>query len=444
MSGLSAAKAEAMKRVVRSLPDVHLRTLRSALASQPPGGWADPVRLAAEAETADRRLRAGVLAELEALAAGRDLNPLNPIAAFVPAVVWEGLHAVAPELIARAGRALAERETAPFEAASLDLVNAAAAGLADEAGPFAALRPRLDRSPGGADRVLRFLRVLPIARETLPRAAGWLKRSGEDEVSALRLAMRDAAALCEDGGPLLLDLLAAPFDDPWTALRLASAVMDRPSEFFMASSELAGVAEAVLDRVDAAVEAVRAFDGSRGREGGAAVAALTERAVDGLQTLEHMVELDREKAWGRRVAAQRRALSLAAEARLKEADAALASALPLQSPRGGALKHARSPPRLGAPIDALAVARAEALLTYVDETRRAAQKAGFGSLRAKVVEALDTRISAYVEDLLDQRHHLADEALDEANARLEIAADLLGLVREPGAAQIVRRRMAAA
>ncbi len=447
MSGLSAAKAAALVQMVRSLPDARLRTLREALASQPPGGWADPVLRAAEAETADRRLRDAVLYEFTALCGPRDVAPRFPIARFVPTAVWEALKATAPGRVTTAAQALQTREVALFDPASLALVEIAAVGLMENAGPFATLTARLEASPGGVERVTRYLQLLPIARTAVPRAAAWLKRADEDEMSSLRLALSDASALCLDGGPLLIELLSSAFSDRWAALRLASALMDRPSEVFMAGSEFAGFAEAVLDQVDEAVGMVRDFDGSRGREGGAAIAAATERAIDGLSELEHWVQLDREKPWGRRVAAQKRALALAAEARLKEAEAALALALPVQSSRPG-MKLVRGLPRLGAPPAPLVIAQAEALLTYVDETRRAAMKGGFGGLRGKVVEALDTRLSTYVDDLLDMLHTPDPDLTPEINAemreRLELAADLLGLVREPGASQIVRRRMAAA
>ena len=447
MSGLSAAKAAALVQTVRTLSDAGLRTLRDSLSSEIGEGWAVPVLRAVEGEIADRRLRDAVLYEFAALCGPREAAPLFPIPKFAAAALWVALKADHPDQVAAAAAVLDARETPAFDAASLALVASAAVGAAAGEGAFASGVERLAGSPGGPERVVRYLRVIPIARAALPRAAAWLKRSGQEEVSALRLALSDASALHQDGGPLLVELLAASFSDRWTALRLSSALMDRPSEAFMSGSEFAGFAEAVLDQVDEALTAVRGFDGSRGREGGAAVAALTERAIDGVSELEHWVQLDRDKPWGRRAAAQKRALALAAEARLKEAEGALAAALPIQSSRPG-MKVLRGCPRLGSPPSPLAVAHAEGFLTYVDETRRAALKGGFGTLRGKIVEALDGRLSTYIDDLIDMLHAPDAAAtpalLDEMRERLELAADLLGLVREPGAALIVRRRMAAA
>ena len=73
------------------------------------------------------------------------------------------------------------------------------------------------------------------------------------------------------------------------------------------------------------------------------------------------------------------------------------------------------------------------------------ERGGFGAVRTRVAEALDTRIDTYVEDLLEQLHSGEAEAEDDdLRRRLEAAAGLLAMVRDPSAAQIVRRRMAAA
>ena len=61
-----------------------------------------------------------------------------------------------------------------------------------------------------------------------------------------------------------------------------------------------------------------------------------------------------------------------------------------------------------------------------------------------MLEALEHRLDSYVEDVLAEIH--ADDGVDHDRARifLEIAAALCGLARDEQAAQIVRRRAAAA
>jgi hypothetical protein len=93
--------------------------------------------------------------------------------------------------------------------------------------------------------------------------------------------------------------------------------------------------------------------------------------------------------------------------------------------------------------------RATTLLVFLHEIRSSANTGGFASARAKAVEILEARLDSYVEDLLDHLRH--DEApkkdpVDSARARafLEVAAQLSGEARDEKAAQLVRRRAAAA
>ncbi len=101
-------------------------------------------------------------------------------------------------------------------------------------------------------------------------------------------------------------------------------------------------------------------------------------------------------------------------------------------------------PKLSADPDPAHVARALTLLSFLNEVRTSAQAGGFASARAKAVEILESRLDSYVEDILSGLR--AGEIEDEARARafLDIAANFCGLARDEKAAQIVRRRAAAA
>jgi hypothetical protein len=88
--------------------------------------------------------------------------------------------------------------------------------------------------------------------------------------------------------------------------------------------------------------------------------------------------------------------------------------------------------------------RARALLTLLEQVRSAAAAGGFSTLRTKVCEAVEHRLNNYTEELL---HSMREgEAEEPVFARLyvEEVADLMGRVRDEKAAQIVRRRAAAA
>lgn len=442
MRALTAAKADAVAAVVRSLADAHLRTLKLALPSASSDAAVETVRRAVEAEAFDRRLRDSVLRDVIAAASpapGRQaLVPLSCIA-----LLWRALCAQDAEAVRACARFLRDQETDAFEAAAAQLIASAALGLAGRAPAFEGLCAEHAAADADRERLMRVLQLAPIARDCTPRARRWLKHGGVEDAAALRLAMRDASAVCADGGPLLLDLVAAHFSQPHCGLRLVSAVMDRPSESVLAGSELAGFATTLVAAAEAALDTLRRTARVTCREEGAALAATVSAAVEILEEIEHAVQLDRARPWGRRVAGLRKLLAAAVEVRLKQADGAVETALPVHAPRP-ALKQVRGAPRLEAPLDAAAVGRAEGAICFVEGLRRAAATGGFGGLRARVIEALDARLDTYVEDLLERLHGEAGDTRDDLIDRLNVAAELLGMVRDPSAAQIVRRRMAAA
>ena len=440
MGELSAAKADAVAVFARSLPDAALLTLKLGLAEPLGDGSLGPVRRAIEAELNDRRLRDLVLAELRAAAGpGRQF----PVPEAASAVVWAAVRSHDPAAVSALGVLLAAREAQALDAAALDLVVAVAAAMEEGLEAFQTAVSHLGVWPGAAERVLRILRLAPLVRAGAPRARAWLKQGGTEEASALRLAVRDASALGGDGGPMLIELLASAFSEPFAALRLVSAVMDRPGEAFLAGSEFAPFALQPLAFADEAVEALRRTGSLCNRAEGVALASLTAAALGGLREVEHAVRLDKDRPWGRRIAAQRRAIAASAEVRLKEADGRVAAALPVSNVRVG-LKQVRGEPTLALPLDLACVGRAEASLAFIEGVRRAAEMGGFAALRAKVVEILDARMETYVEDLLEQLHVDGASGGSDRVERLEVAADLWAMVRDPSAAQIVRRRMAAA
>jgi len=153
--------------------------------------------------------------------------------------------------------------------------------------------------------------------------------------------------------------------------------------------------------------------------------------------------IKRDGPWGSRLTAQKRNLALATESRLKEVEPAVNAALPTQ-PMRYAARVVRGAPKLSPELDAEAIRKAQGLLGFLYETRTSASYGGFGALRTKVIESLDPRIDQYAEDLLEQLHGGSGEDQDRLRAYLEVAAEFLGLVRDPKAADIIRRRTAVA
>jgi hypothetical protein len=185
---------------------------------------------------------------------------------------------------------------------------------------------------------------------------------------------------------------------------------------------------------------VTELDLSRGRQAGAEAGRAVHVATMQIAAFEEAIELTRSGPWATRLMTQKRQLAAAVEKRLKFVEDAIAAALPLQA---GRRKGPRGHPRLSHDPDPAALARAETLAAFTPEVRSAAAVAGFGAVRAQAAEAAEARLDQYVEDLLEVIHMQAPEA-GRARLFLDAAAELLGLLSGVKAAQLVRRRAAAA
>ena len=443
MGALSHLQFESLRMLVESAPDATLRNLDMALASDSSGSAAmAEIRRLIAVESGDRVARDRVLGPLLPLcrARPRELQRLVlPPAA--PRRLWRALISDAPHLVALASEAEPDEDD-PFPACDDDLCRVAAEGLRAGSGAFADVARMADgAAPGGAGQLAACLSLAPIARRAAPRLADWIGRLTEERAAAARLAYKDAVAVGEDCGPRLLEMLMARLDEPWLVLRLVSAVMDRPTDAFVAASELASFGERLLDDIDRRLQVVTGFALDEGRAAGAAAGQAVHAATMEIATFEESLELSRQGPWGLRLMAQKRLLASGVENKLKHADDAVAAALPLQ--RGPKRAGPRGHPRLSHDPDRGLLTKAEALCAFVPEVRSAAAVAGFGAVRAQAAEAIEARIAQYVEDLIETIHAQAPEA-GRARLYLDAAAELLGLLTGAKAAQIVRRRAAAA
>jgi hypothetical protein len=199
----------------------------------------------------------------------------------------------------------------------------------------------------------------------------------------------------------------------------------------------------VLADIDRLVAEVVAFAPTSGRDAARAVAQAIHRAVVEIAEMEISVNLSPVGIWGKRLAEQKKLLAVTIEARLRACEKALTQALPTKSIRVGP-KTARAVPVLTADPDPVLVEKAGTLLTLLGEVRSSASDGGFASARAKVLEGVDEWLDAYIEELLEEMR--ANDCVDPARAGiyLDIAADFCGLTRDDKAAQIIRRRAAAA
>ncbi len=422
---LSKAKIAMVAGVFAASPDVVLRRLESVLAgARSADPSLDEVHELAATESGRRATVAAVFAPILPLmavpwAAGASVKPKALRS------VWSEVAINDPDLAARAtagARTFWNPEAPPVE---FDIACRRAVEFADDA------------------NLARLLRLCPLLRSIQPRLGGWIHSLSGEHVAAVRLAFKDALTLDADAARAFWDAVMAMLPNPWQVIRLISAATDRPSDRYLAESELAGIGERILDDIDSRIGSLKRFDPSCGEEAGAAEAASLLIAVHEIAEFEEWLTLRRDGPWGQRIAEQKVALSLAMEARLRETEPAVAAALPTQPGRGMG-KAVRPAPKLAADPQPVLVTRARALLTLLEEARMSAGVGGFASVRMKVLESLEKRLDQYCEDLVEVLHKREVEDLDRARAYLEIAADFVALIKGAPAGQIIRRRAAAA
>jgi hypothetical protein len=443
MSALQTDKLELVRGLVSRAPDRVIQSLEAALADGGVEALApvyDMVRL----EAADRARRNLLLGPVTALcrADGRGADWLR----FPPAAlshIWAGLKRVAPEVLAQADAALADPESAGGGAADAPARLAGQELRAAHHPEFAAAAATCDQvRPGAAAELASCLDLTPLARKAVAQLPRWISFMDGERIAVARLICRDAAAIADDAGPRLFEMLAAQLAEPWRIIRVISAVMDHPGDTYFAASEFVDFGERVLGAIEAEGERVAALRAPHGPAAGRAAGLAAAQAALLMTEVEQAIELARDGPWGRRAAKIKRSLAEAAEARLKEIDEAVAGALPSQSPRGSRLRKAE-PLLLHEPDEAL-VAGALTLLTFAHETQGCAAAGGFASVRQKILERLEQRLDAYVEDVLDRLREGEAGTADLARAYLAVAADFYALARDDKAGDLVRRRMAAA
>ncbi len=450
MGVVNESKLGTVRTLIQAAPDSAIRSLAQSLSGSMDGQEAMRlIRGIVTDEAGDRRGRDAVFAPIvplfgPVLQTGRTV--CFPSAALKR--IWLGLKLEAPDETHQAiERAHEDMLDTPSAIQLLDgLCRKAAAGLRAQANPeYAAAAAILTNvSPEGLDALAAYVELTPVARAALERLPEWLGRLNDERSAAARVAFKDAVDVSEDSGPRLLEILYAHLPEPRLILRLINAVMHRPVDRYVATSELASFGERLMDDIDRRIEGVTAFSPNQGVEGAQAAANEARQAALLVAEFDEQVDLSREGPWGRRLAAQKSALSLAAETWLKRVEAETVAALPLHTAakRRGV---ARGLPRLTHEPNLEQVARAQALLAYMQAMRPSAERLGFASVWTRTAESVEANLDSYAEHLLEIIH-ARDPEIDEDRARryLEIAAEFLALASDENAAQIVRRRAAAA
>jgi len=445
MGELNEARLVAVRNLLQRAPDFALQSLASLLASdQSNDASIRLVRQLVSAEARDRRFRSLAFEPLAVLCQAPTNLPHLSFPAATTTLLWRAVKDHDPRVSAALDSARDPQSDRREILATMDQICAVAAdGLEKRASPaFAALAALLDASPNGCARVICLLTITRELREALAKAATWVSSHEPDHAAAVRIAFRSVSEKGSEAGFLYLEVLFATIEQPAFILRLVSMIMDKPSDRFLAASEFSSIGERLLDAIDRHIDAIQHFDPQRGLEGGVAAAAAADAAALIISEFEMNLTMSREGVWGGRIVQQRRALALAMETRLQEVEAAMAAALPVKVLRTHG-KTLRGPPDLTKPPSPLASHKLLGLAALLCESRTSAHASGFGALRGKVVEAQDQALDTYVDEVVDLIYR-GQAPVEIARAYLDLAADVFGLVRDPKAAELVRRRAAAA
>ncbi len=445
MAALAPRKIEIVRTLVETAPDKIVGGLQVALADTPLDSALGQVRRLVDNEVRDRRLRNVVLQPVAPMFVGdgKDSRSLTFPARALP-LIWRGLKAHAAREVAEAEEAYVEFNPEDTSGEVFDhLARIAAHGLRSrDYEEFRQAAELCDSArPNGAAQLADCLDVGSVVRRAATRLPDWLASIGDETTASARLAYKDAVAIAEDAGPRFFEMLAAQMGQPWMVLRVISEVMDKPTERYLADSEMACFGERVMEEIDEALKAIAGLPLDGGPPAGRAAGKLAELITLQTAELETCVELNREHGWGHRIAKQKKTLASVVEGRLRDAEKYAIAALPTHQAKINRVR--RTIPRMTLPPDPVQVARATTLLTFVQEIRASANYGGFAAARAKVLEKLTDYFDHYVEEAVDLLKAGEAEALI-AQAFLEVAADFARLVQGDQAADLVRRRAASA
>ena len=321
MPGLSDAQLGSVKLLIQTAPDAAIQDLETTLSSG--SERHETMRMIQQmvmSEAADRRGRNAVFSPLIPLCGPkRETLRCLRFPGSTLGHLWRGLKEADPSGVQAAIAAAGDYDTDGSVVARLDdLCGQAAHGLRGESNPgFQTASAALNNAmPEGAELFAAYLDLTPVARASLSRMHEWLGRLNDERIAAARLAFRDATAVAEDAGPRLLEILYAHLEEPWTILRLVSAVMHRPGDSYVANSELASFGNRLLDDIDDRLAVVTAFNPDGGVEAGALAGRAVRIAALEIQEFDDSVDLSREGPWGMRLNRQKRALGAAVLRRL--------------------------------------------------------------------------------------------------------------------------------
>lgn len=435
MTGLSVAHRTALAGIVDACGDAALTQLEAVVRTLP-GPRAADLLIMLRAESLDRRRRQTAFGPLVAMfrARGDGVAGLT----FPPAVLarlWRAVSGREPTLLA----SLDDAE-GPQAAAVGDRLCLAAAGVVRDRGQ--------DIWPGGDPASLAELAgcfdLAHLVRRGADRLPAWSDRPDGEQAAELRLLMRDAGSVADEGSRRAIEILFAHLTEAHRILRVivnTSSAAGR--EGFLSESEMAVFVDRLIDAVSDRVARVAAFRPQAGLQGLETVKADMLWCAAVLSELEMTVQVRPNSVWGKQARDARVKVAGQLQSLLKGVEPAIDKVLPtVRAQTAG--RMTRQVPKLDTPVDGDMVEQARILLSLVAAVRSPAGVFGCEAQRAKVVAALEDRLSKHADEALELIN--AGDAEDETHAiaLVELVAEFLDRIELVEPARTVRRRVAVA
>jgi hypothetical protein len=423
------------------VPDRTLRQLTLAVAGMP-GDKARDLELMLAGEGVDRLRRARGFAALSPLFHTRPdgVEAMTFPAAVLPRL-WKIAAAREPDLLAMLDGD-DERLAGRTAVVCGRLYASAAAAVRDQ--PDAIWPSNLGDAATrakGLDDLARCCDFGGLVHRALPSLKTWVARPDVDQISELRLLVRDASAMTVDGAQRFLDILFAHLADAALVLRLVVNTSNAAArEAFLSGSDLATFVDRLIAGVEARALRVSAF---KAGDRGDLFHADLSWCADVLQELDATVELDRGGAWGKRLRDARVRIGKRLGELLSSVPRVVDKTMPMQKVQTAG-RMTRTAPRLDVAIDPAMVQDATEALAIVALVRSLASPFGCEAQRSGLVQTLAVQLGDYADLIIEEVN--AGDAPGEALAlsRAAMAARFLEQIGATTEARAVRRRAAVA
>jgi hypothetical protein len=445
MADLSVAQRVALAQVIAGRPDTMLGRLATAVARMP-GDRARSLEAMLADAGRDRMRRARGMAALAPMFRPRADGVCGvrfpaPVMTRLWSIVAQRQADMMRYLDLRSGR---EEDVIQITAACVRLWATAAAAVRDQ--PDAVWPETIavvSGQPGDREARLEALAQLcdlgGLAVRALPMLKTWIGRPDADQLAELRLMVRDAAAISDNGARDFIEILSAHLADAPLVLRLvvnSSHAAERSA--FLSGSELATFVNRLIDAAEVRAAAIARYKAGEAID---ALCADLQWLFDFLIEIDATVTVQPDSVWGKRIRRVRLGVSEVLSELLEWAGRTVDKILPMARVQTAG-RMTRKLPNLDAPLYDISMAAAETALDLIRFLRTVT--APFGC---------DAQRQMLVADLMEQLVNYADLALEEINAgvvideplagrRVMMAADFLERLEAVSDARAVRRRVA--